>query len=148
MTQVSRHPLPKTTWERISSLFLHSLATITNPTDLSTFLKDLLSLSERIMLAKRLAIALLLTKQQSYDSIRQRLHVTPGTIAKVQRQLQEGHGGLQIGINKILVQQSNQALWEQLKNLLDIAPPSFYKSAWGKRKYQRRQNIQQLKTSI
>jgi len=148
MPQVSRYPLKPETWNKIFNLFLHTFASINKKSDLSRVFYDLLSSTERIMLAKRLAIALLLVKKHNYNSIKHILHVTTGTIAKIQKQLLEGQGGLQIALEKIFKAQQTELLWEEIKDLLDVPPPSFHKSEWGKRKYQRKQKINRIKSSL
>jgi uncharacterized protein YerC len=148
MTQVSRWPLKQEMWEKLFDLFLHSMASVTKKGEMSLFLHDLLSLTERIMLAKRLAIALMLSKNNGYGAIREKLHVTPNTIAKVQRQLQEGRGGLTIALEKIFSQQNKEMLWEELKDLLDQPPPGFYKSDWGRRKRKRKLRIKEIEDSF
>ena len=51
------------------------------------FLRDLLSIQEAEMIAKRLKIAELLLDDLSYEDIRKKLKVSPGTIARVQEWL-------------------------------------------------------------
>jgi len=55
--------------------------------DIHHFLGDLMTHTERKMLAKRLQIAKLLLDGEDYDFIRERLKVTPGTIAQVSNTL-------------------------------------------------------------
>jgi uncharacterized protein YerC len=148
MAQVSRWPLKKEVWEKIFDLFLHSLVKLNRKNELSLFIHDLLSPTERVMLAKRLAIALLLSKGHSYPVIRGKLHVTSSTIAKVNRQLQEGKGGLGIALNKIFALQNKEMLGEELKDLLDQKPPGYYRSEWGRRKRKRRLKIKEIKDSF
>lgn len=53
----------------------------------SELLGDLLSIQEAEMIAKRLKIAEFLLEDMSYDEIRKKLKVSPGTIARVQEWL-------------------------------------------------------------
>jgi uncharacterized protein YerC len=53
------------------------------------FLRDLLTESERLMLGRRLMIARLLLRRQTYDEVRRRLGVGYATIARVERWLED-----------------------------------------------------------
>jgi len=65
-----------------------SVALLHNPTEVASFLKDLLSEAEVLMLARRLQIAELLMDGATYDQIRSKLKVGPGTVARVQTWLE------------------------------------------------------------
>lgn len=58
------------------------------------FLKDLLNRQERLMLVRRLLIAELLARGETYQEISQKLKTSSGTIAKVERRLNFGRKGL------------------------------------------------------
>lgn len=58
------------------------------------FLKDILNRQERIMLIRRLLIAELLTKGLTYREIRERLGAGMATVARIERWLHFGRGGI------------------------------------------------------
>jgi len=62
------------------------------------FVNDVLSETEKTVLAKRLGIAWYLTKNKSYELIRQDLKVSSATIATVQKGLESGSEGLQLAV--------------------------------------------------
>jgi uncharacterized protein YerC len=148
MPQVSQRPLKKEVWERIFNLFVHSVARITDNDELARFLLELLTPTERIMLAKRLAIALMLAKGNQYGVIKEKLHVTSSTISAVKKHLFDGSGGLQVALKKIINLQTREVLWEQLKDILDQPAPSYYLSDWGRRKYERNLRKQEIRESL
>jgi len=93
MTQVSRRRLRPDIEKRIYELFWQSVARLKNAKEAEIFFSDLLTRTERIMLAKRLAIAILLLKGYDYDAINEILKVSGTTIAKVKTWLHyEGEG--------------------------------------------------------
>ncbi len=55
---------------------------------MKSFLRDLLTPSERIMLGRRIIIARMIIAGESYDSIGERLHVGRNTISKVYKWLE------------------------------------------------------------
>lgn len=56
---------------------------------MKSFLRDLLTESERIMLGRRILIARLLLSGETYEGIYDRLGTSPGTIRNVDRWLQD-----------------------------------------------------------
>ena len=56
---------------------------------MKSFLRDLLTESERIMLGRRILIARLLLSGETYEGIYDRLGASPGTIRNVDRWLQD-----------------------------------------------------------
>lgn len=120
MAQVSRRFLRPDVWDRIFNLFLETLVNIKDKNKLHSFFAEFLSPTERIMLSKRLAIAVLLAKDHDYASIRKILHVTPGTIAKVNFYLKYESKGLQPIINDIFKRQTTQIIWEEIKGMIEV----------------------------
>lgn len=55
---------------------------------MKSFLRDLLTPSERVMLGRRIIIARMIVAGESYDAIGERLHVGRNTISKVYKWLE------------------------------------------------------------
>lgn len=102
MTQVSKYPISKTIADRIFEIFLKSLVNIHNQQEADQFISDLLTPTEKIMLAKRLAIALLLQKDYDYRTIQKLIKVSTATIASVNMAILYGSKGYINLLNKIL----------------------------------------------
>ena len=64
-------------------------------------MRDFLTPSENIVLAKRLAIALYLEKNKSYEEIRRSLKVSSATIASVQSMLEHRSEGFMLAVQQI-----------------------------------------------
>lgn len=122
MAQVSRKFLSPDVWERIFNLFLETLTNIRKKQQLQNFLLEFLTPTERIVLAKRLAIAVLLAKGHDYAQISKLLHVTPPTIARISTQLKYGNDGLKSVIADIFKRQEMQVIWEEIKGLIEVPP--------------------------
>lgn len=69
--------------------------------EIKNFLKDLLSETEAVMLARRLKIAQLIYAGWSYERIEKSLHTSPATIASVHSWLDGGFGGYISGIIRL-----------------------------------------------
>ncbi len=83
---------------------LHLLISdLRTPDQAEKVLKDFLTKTEYTVLAKRLAIAIMLDQGQSYESIRKELKVSSATISSVSDQMEEE--GMKLAVKKIKVDQ-------------------------------------------
>ena len=129
MTKVSRRFLNKELEGYIFELFIKTIIELKNPQDVQDFIEDLLSPTERIMVVKRLAIAILLTKAYTYDNIDDTLKVSRPTITKVSYFLKHGKSGYRKVVNKILEGQKRQALLDKVEEILiKLSPPKRFGS--------------------
>lgn len=97
--QVSKQKLNRTIEKQIYQIFNQLISDIKSNHEAETILTDLLSETERQVLAKRLAIAIFLDKGRSYDNIKNTLKVSSATIASVQEQM--GNPGVQLALQKV-----------------------------------------------
>jgi len=102
MTQVSRIPLRKEVEQRVYEVLMESVAAAKSHDTVNRLLDDLLSPTERLMIAKRLSIALLLYKRYSQRTISKWLKVSLTTVNKVSLSMQIGKGGYRSIIESIL----------------------------------------------
>jgi TrpR-related protein YerC/YecD len=102
MAQVSKYPVSQKVYQRILGIFFQSVVKIRNRKEAEEFFNDFLTPTERIMLAKRLSIAVLLTKNYDYNSIRKILRVSPPTIAAVSTLLKYTGKGYKRVMKKLL----------------------------------------------
>lgn len=123
MTQVSRRFLQKQVEERILDLFWASLSSLSTKKDVAIFLEDLLSTTEKIMLAKRLAVAFMLLKGYSYPSINNRLKVSDPTIWNVKLGLTHRGKGYNMVISKIMSKEKWEKFWQDLDFFFEQALP-------------------------
>ena len=106
MTKISRRLLDQKLEEYIFAIFLKTITDLKTPTDVKNFLEDLLWPTEKIMLIKRLAIAIMLSKDYTYDEIDHTLKVSRTTIMNVSYFLKHGqNGGYQKVVHKVLADQ-------------------------------------------
>ncbi len=146
MTKVSRIPLRPDIWERIFGLFVDTTAGLKDKNLLASFINDLYSPTEKIMLAKRLAAAVLLTKGRSYTSVGRILRISSPTIAKISLKIKYTDGGLKDVINKVLLKQSAQILWKELEEMFDLPAKGNLKSPERfRRKLNREKEIRRIK---
>src|SRR3989344_1680742 len=93
MPHVSRNKLEGAVLRSILDRLLDALVGITQKADVSDFMNDLLTKTERIMIAKRLAIAMMLHKNYPYAVISRTLKVSESTIGAVRERIDRGGKG-------------------------------------------------------
>lgn len=101
MPQVSKNPVPRETEKKIRKAFTRVLVDIRSEREMERYIFDLLTPTERIMLAKRLAIATLLIEGLPYREIAERLKVSTATVGRVNLWLQTSGDGYRLAIEKI-----------------------------------------------
>ncbi|MBI4054301.1 MAG: TrpR-like protein YerC/YecD [Candidatus Doudnabacteria bacterium] len=101
MTKVSRKPLSAGELKEIENQFWNAISKLKSPSEIKLFFLDLLTHTERKMLSKRLQIARMLLREESYMAIRKRLHVTDITIAKINNWLNSFGDGYRLAVEKL-----------------------------------------------
>lgn len=114
MTRISKRPLRKDLEKRMFHIFWQAFAQLNNEHDVFEFLEDLLSPAEKIMLAKRLAIAILLEKSWGYDEISSTLKVSSTTVNNVRQKTSILGKGFSRVIKNILKKEEVASFFEEL----------------------------------
>ena len=83
MPQVSKNPLGKETNQEIQAALWWLLARLNSDDNIKDFLGGFLTNTEKIMLAKRLAIAFLANKNYDYKDISNALKVSTNTVYRI-----------------------------------------------------------------
>lgn len=127
MTQVSRYPISKKVADRIFEVFLKTLVEIKSNEEADQFISDLLTPTEKIMLAKRLAIAFLLEKGYDYRSIQKIIRVSAPTITSVNIARKYGKEGYRRLISKITRDEKLKDFFENVVIKILNAPSALEK---------------------
>ena len=90
MARIAKQPLPHI---QLESLFtqLHEILGKSSTTQIESFMYEFLGREERIMLAKRLAIIVMLTHGSSLYKVAQTLSISSATAGKIQDRIEQGH---------------------------------------------------------
>src|SRR3989344_5085199 len=119
MSQVSRYPMSKILKERMFDVFYQTLADLKTKREVETFLTDLLSTTEQVMLAKRLAIALLLVKGKTFYFIRDTLKVSTATILFVKSWLNLKGAGYREAIERIIRNEKFDSFLDHVEEFIE-----------------------------
>ena len=117
MAQISKYRLSEKAEAEIKSLFTEIVSLLSRPEDIIFFLDDFLTPTERIVLSKRITVALLLKKGCSYEMIMRTLKVSAPTVADVSLKLKYSGKGYHRVLDKILSQQKINKVFDQIENL-------------------------------
>lgn len=121
MPQVSKYPISKVVVERIFDVFIKTLVSVRNKNEADNFADDLFSPTEKIMLAKRIAIAFLLLKKYQYRKISKILRVSLNTIASVNLSLKYGKEGYRKILERIAKEENLEEFFgKTIEKLLSL----------------------------
>ena len=108
--------------------FYDMVALLKDKEEVKNFFKDLLSLSEVVMISRRIQIAIMLRDDCGYDEIRKELKVGYTTISQVEKWLHNGFGGYKKAIESY--NKKNKS-----KKEFDPEEMTPYSPAWVRKKY-------------
>lgn len=120
MPHVSKHTKkinPKTLEEMSEKLF-KTIAILKNKKEVDLFLNNLLTNTEKIMLAKRIIIAMMLKKNYSYPEIGNILKVGNSTISSMSEKLNKKFAGFEIILERLEAEESTAKFFENTKQSL------------------------------
>lgn len=148
MSQVSKFMLLPEVWEKIFDLFTDTFFRMKNKQKFNNFIDNFFSPTERIMLSKRLAIAVLLAKGNDYRTIRRAIRVTDGTISKVALLMKGGDSGLKTAVEEILKRDAGKIFLEEMFGLLDYKSKGRNWSDVEKNKRGRKRRVEHLRLGL
>ncbi len=118
MPQVSKRLVDKKTQERIVTLFISGIALSQTKEEALSLIEDLLTPTEKLMLAKRFSIAFMLLEGYDYDSIVDVLKVSRSTIGRVNWWLQTRGNGIRSIREKIKKDEKLKNIWEEVQDII------------------------------
>lgn len=101
MTKLSRKPFPDNRMGLFIEEFWRAVTLLETKDEVRAFFRDILTHTERQMLAKRLQIAKLLYQGSDYEFIKKEVGVSDSTIGTVSRWLREVGHGYRIAIERL-----------------------------------------------
>lgn len=119
MSQVSKRFLQQKTKDRIIALFTDSIVLCDTREKSISFLDDLLTPTEKVMLSKRFSIAFMLLENYDYVTISQILKVSKATIAKVSNWLQEKGNGFRKIYEQLKQKDLTREVMNEIKDIIE-----------------------------
>lgn len=106
MSQVSKYQLSNKIYTKIFSLFPKFLYRMTTKGKQSELVDAFFTRTEKVVIAKRVAIAFMLVKGYKYDQIVGKIKVSHGTVAKIADSLKSHDGSIAQELGKISKEES------------------------------------------
>lgn len=114
MPQVSRIKLNRKTEEKLVNILKLILTKIGKSSDMDSFITSFLTPTERLMLAKRIAVAVMLKENLSDSQIAASLHVTRVTVSRMRFFLEARGEGYEAAFRVL----ENEKIMKELKSFL------------------------------
>ncbi|MEK7503219.1 MAG: Trp family transcriptional regulator [Patescibacteria group bacterium] len=118
MPHVSSKKLNKKIYQKIGDEFIQFVLELKSSSDAKSFLTNLLTKTERIMLAKRLAVICMLMRGYSFEAIQQTLQVSPATVDKFWKIIQQYPNSFSV-IRLRIETKSKSGFWKVLGDFLE-----------------------------
>jgi uncharacterized protein YerC len=90
MPHISKHMPSGQVWDKIYNDLLAHLVLKGSERDRARIARELFTSTERIMLAKRLALVCMLGEGYTFEDIQETLRMSPSTVGKVWKAMQKG----------------------------------------------------------
>ncbi len=119
MPKVSKNPLPPERKKEITDALIRTLAKIDNDSLLKRFLDDLLTPNEKLMLGKRLMVAVLLQRGYSYGAVCRALKMSKTTVHLIQRELLKSGDGYKKIFDLFFRESKGQKLLDVIERFLN-----------------------------
>lgn len=143
MAQVSSQYIKPEIKDKLNSLLIDCIGRCSNPTLAADLVDDLLTTTEKVMIAKRIGIALMLLKKVGAREIAKTLKVSSPTIYKVKIWLEIKGSGYRSLLESILKEDAaKQRAHRSALEETEGSPLWFGKTSW---RYKRRQQWERVK---
>ncbi|KKR34069.1 MAG: hypothetical protein UT63_C0007G0024 [Candidatus Gottesmanbacteria bacterium GW2011_GWC2_39_8] len=116
MPQISKRFIQAKAQEKILHLFISSIVECSNNQEALELVEDLLTPTEKVMIAKRFSIAYMLLSGYDYDSIGETLKVSRTTIGHVALWLKIRGSGMRKILAKIKSNESRNKILDDIKD--------------------------------
>lgn len=123
MPHVSNRKVKKKVYKKLQSNLVGIFSSSHSKTEMASLINDLLTPTERIMFAKRIAIILMLQEGYSFRAIEKTLKVTLQTVLRFWKMKKAGKFGY-------LKENKKNSFWADLERILQAGLPPRGKGRW------------------
>lgn len=130
MVQISHKPLNEDIESEMYKQLWENLAKIRDPQTASHFFSDLLTSTEKVMIAKRFTIAVLLIRGKTHVDIKDTLNVSFSTIGSVASWVKNAKPKTKEFYKKLSKEKDWEVILDKIDEILEKLPPPYY-SDWS-----------------
>jgi uncharacterized protein YerC len=120
MPRISRSHLSKNQLNDVNQHFLYLISSLANTKDVEAFLEEFLTTEEKVMLAKRLVLFMMLAKEYPEDSIKNILHFSHETIRTYKNNFVFKSASFHANIQKLIKKERSKQFFKKLEKILDL----------------------------
>jgi uncharacterized protein YerC len=117
MTRVSRYKLHQEDLDEIVEYFTYLINTLREKKEIESFLTQFLTKEEKIMLAKRLVLFMMIKKGYSVEIIKASLHISYETIRTYTYQFSSKDQQFYKIIDRLLQREKSKVFWKKIDKL-------------------------------
>lgn len=118
MPRVSRAPLGEDALQKLYSVLSSEIISLNSADRAQEFLDGLLTKEEKVMLAKRMMICMMISKGYHTDAIREAIHVSYETVRTYRNQFPHKNKYFKLQLTKLSKQEEMKSLWNRIEELL------------------------------
>lgn len=122
MPHVSRKAIPNDLYKEITRELWWLLTSIKEEKEMRVFLGDLLTETEKIMFAKRLALANLILRGWDWEEICHSLNLSSSTVNRMKRWLEGGGSGFRMALKRLEKKERWEEFWKRVDEALSAVP--------------------------
>ena len=122
MPRVSQVPVDRDVYKNITDSFANLVSDLGKKEEAKIFLSDFLTKEEKLMLSKRLVLALMIKQGYSSNEIKEVLKVSRTTITLMKHWLFYKKG-INVGINKLISIEKRNKSEDKIEGILKHLPP-------------------------
>ncbi|NQV88143.1 MAG: hypothetical protein HQ402_01120 [Parcubacteria group bacterium] len=128
MPHISQNKLEKETYYQIQDQFINLIASTKNKNKLQSLMKGLLTYTEKIMIAKRLAIIIMLQEDITEYEICHALKISSSTVGRIADNLEKGlYKGVTDGYKN---KKQKKEFWDFAEKIIQAGLPPQGKNRW------------------
>lgn len=118
MTRISKYKLRQKDLEVLTDHFSYLISSLTDSTEIENFFTEFFTKEEKIMLAKRLVLFMMLKKDYPPSVIQSALHISYETVRTYSMQLSSKNDLFQKTIDKLIKREKSKEFWSKIEKLL------------------------------
>ncbi|MBI4059544.1 hypothetical protein HY406_00595 [Candidatus Giovannonibacteria bacterium] len=130
MPHLSSKRVKKDVFEQMTNEFINAVAELKSKEEIKGFLRELLTPTERVMLAKRLAIILMLKKGYSFKIVEKTLKISSSTSLRFWGSLKTRP--FIFLLKDVKRREARKKFWEELERLSRFGLPPRGKGRWAR----------------
>lgn len=132
MPHISVRKLHNNALDQLFDKLTQAITHLNGRAEVDLFFNDLLTRTERIMLAKRLAIVLMLDKEYTFAQISSVLKVSEATVSVMRERADHGGRGFQLIMRRFEKDKNINEFFEKIEKLFNALalPPKVGKGRW------------------